>query len=356
MSTIKPNKLSVVVGRFQPLHNGHIELINHARSIADKTIVIIGSAYEAPSVKNPFSVYDRIDMVQNTFNDENIIIVGMEDFLYRDNIWYSHFTNLIMKNVEELGITKEDVVVVACNKDGATSNHNETISSLGFKVETFNLSQTLDATTIRNAMFEGEILRDKLDLNVAGIVENFMETVTYHTLALNYKNAADYRKSWETAPFPPTFVAVDAMIECRDYWGKPSVLLIRRKSDFGDGMLALPGGFLDVTESIYESCLRELKEETGLELDTAYKLQRVEVFDAPARSLRGRMITHCHHFIMQCQDSHLPVVTAGDDAGEAFWADYSFIANNKKNFYSDHYAIIAKMFELSSVEQLENLR
>ena len=64
-----------------------------------------------------------------------------------------------------------------------------------------------------------------------------------------------------------------------------SVLLIRRAFEPFKGFLALPGGFVDIFESVEMACVRELKEETGLEIDAA-SLQLVGVYSDPNRDPR----------------------------------------------------------------------
>ncbi len=55
-------KLALVIGRFQPLHNGHLSLIDEARKQADKTLVLIGSSRQLPDFKNPFSYEERLKL------------------------------------------------------------------------------------------------------------------------------------------------------------------------------------------------------------------------------------------------------------------------------------------------------
>jgi len=54
-----------------------------------------------------------------------------------------------------------------------------------------------------------------------------------------------YIESWSVAPYPPTFVTVDAVVIQDDH-----ILLIRRERCPGKGLWALPGGFLDQDETI----------------------------------------------------------------------------------------------------------
>ncbi|ABM81381.1 nicotinamide-nucleotide adenylyltransferase [Hyperthermus butylicus] len=60
------------VGRFQPLHWGHIEVIRWALERVDELIIAIGSAQESHTVKNPFTAGERIEMVRLGLRDAGI--------------------------------------------------------------------------------------------------------------------------------------------------------------------------------------------------------------------------------------------------------------------------------------------
>jgi len=80
---------------------------------------------------------------------------------------------------------------------------------------------------------------------------------------------------------------------------------------------ALPGGFLDYEETLEDCALRELFEETRLEVDPN-KLDYVGVFDRVDRDPRGRVISHC--FVVTVDNMTMP--KAGDDAQKAQWFPY----------------------------------
>ena len=86
------------------------------------------------------------------------------------------------------------------------------------------------------------------------------------------------------------------------------LLLIRRKFEPGKGQLAIPGGMMEIHETVEEACKREMKEETGLDVTG---LELVGVYSDPDRDPRGRVISVA---FLATEWSGEP--KAGDDAEE----------------------------------------
>src|SRR5690606_35682809 len=158
------------------------------------------------------------------------------------------------------------------------------------------------------------------------------ERAAYAALCREWCTLRDYRASWATAPYPPVLVTVDALVTALDH-----VLLMRRAADPGAGSLALPGGFLEQRESLRVSALRELREETGLVIAPTATAQRMEVFDHPDRSARGRVVSAVFHFGLTGAP---PTVVGGDDAAEALWVPISQLRDLEAQFFDDHFHVL----------------
>jgi len=85
---MKPTAL--IVGRFQPFHNGHVKLIDWAAEEVDKIIIAIGSSQESHTWENPFSAEERRRMIERSlktlYRYEIIEVPDVND----DRIWVSH--------------------------------------------------------------------------------------------------------------------------------------------------------------------------------------------------------------------------------------------------------------------------
>lgn len=88
------NKRGILIGRMQPVHNGHIQVINKILEEVDEIIIGIGSAQLSHELKNPFTAGERILMMNQALAESDIdpgryYIIPMEDINF-NAIWASH--------------------------------------------------------------------------------------------------------------------------------------------------------------------------------------------------------------------------------------------------------------------------
>ncbi len=87
---------SLIIGRFQPFHEGHLEIVRKCAQESDNLTIGIGSAQYSHSIENPFTAGERYLMVRNTLDDEgidNYCIVPVED-LNRYSVWVAHVASM----------------------------------------------------------------------------------------------------------------------------------------------------------------------------------------------------------------------------------------------------------------------
>ena len=131
--------------------------------------------------------------------------------------------------------------------------------------------------------------------------------------------------------YPRPAVTVDIVILSGEV---PDVLLIQRKHPPFEGYWALPGGFIEMEESLEVSALRELEEETGV---TNVPLTEVGAFGDPLRDPRGRVITIAYAAVVEKPLN----IKAGSDASEASW----FPSTELPRLAFDHSQIIRKALD-----------
>lgn len=92
------------------------------------------------------------------------------------------------------------------------------------------------------------------------------------------------------------------------------VLLVQRRSDPFAGEWALPGGFVEMDESLESAAARELEEETGVQ--DAY-LEQLYTYGEPGRDPRGRVVSVAYYALIPADARLQP--EGGNDAAKARW-------------------------------------
>lgn len=118
-----------------------------------------------------------------------------------------------------------------------------------------------------------------------------------------------------TYEYPRPAVTVDVSI-FTIRGGELAVLLIKRGKAPFRGAWALPGGFVDESESLERAAARELYEETGL---SGVRLVQVGAFGDPGRDPRGHTVSVAFLAFAVAAGRPLGKVKAGDDAAAAEW-------------------------------------
>jgi len=112
--------------------------------------------------------------------------------------------------------------------------------------------------------------------------------------------------------------------------GHLKVLLIQRDLPPFEGKWALPGGFVRVEETLEQAAQRELREETGVDINY---LEQLYSFGAINRDPRGRVVTVAYYALVNLQ-AHS--VKADTDARTAAW----FAIGNVPPLAFDHPSIL----------------
>jgi bifunctional NMN adenylyltransferase/nudix hydrolase len=338
--TKKYNSL-VFLCRAQPLHNAHVEIIRRAQKLADQLIIIVGSANQPSTFKNPWSSSERKGMISSVISDiNNSIIVHIEentDTIYNNPAWVARIQAIVGKYTK-IG---EKIGIIGHKKDPSTESYLKMFPQ--WVLEEIELIEPLNATNIRDLYFRKDanlnFLNSVVPSSVLNFLVNWKKTPKYEQVIKEREFVEKYKLQYASLPYAPIFVTTDAVVICSGH-----VLMIKRRCEPGKNLLALPGGFVNAAtdNSIRDAMIRELREETGIKIPIPVLLGSIvanRVFDAPDRSVRGRTITHVYR--IDLPDGELPKVRGLDDAEKASWVP---IANIKsEETFEDHAEIIQNM-------------
>lgn len=337
--------VAVLIGRFQPFHNGHATLLKKALESAQRVIVVLGSSFHARSAKNPFIWQERAAMIAATVaphEAERISFVPIRDY-FEDVRW----SLAVQREVKRCAPDAQRLCLIGHFKD-ASSYYLNLFPQ--WELVAADLDVAIDSTRIRRILFEAEdidvsltVLDELMPSAIRQYLKAWARLAHYDDIAQEHKAVEAYRKSWACAPYPPIFTTVDAVVKTAGH-----ILLIKRKAHPGKDLWALPGGFLEPRERLLHGAVRELCEETKLGVLTSSLYDAfvdVKVFDHPDRSLRGRTITHAHFFDLRTES--LPEVEGSDDAANAAWIPIAELAAMENQFFDDHFHILNHFLQIT---------
>lgn len=334
---MKAYDFSIFIGRFQPFHMAHYELVKEALNQAETAIVVIGSYKKASSPRQPWSGEEREAMMRAALTPEEnsrVKVIFVRDYMYKNHLWLAD----VSRQVNEIVGVSESVVLVGHEHDYSSDYLR------GFPQWNKHLVPNIDsmphATEIRYLYFTHDVSYKKsLPAATVKYLEDFKKTEKFKAVKSYFDdvwNGKNGKNAWRGSPFPVTFHTVDSVVIKSGH-----VLCVRRGKAYGGGQIALPGGFLEQNEFMRDGALRELKEETAIAMskEELSKFVRDEhPFDHPDRSERGRTITQA--YFIDLGMGPLPKVKGSDDADKAWWMPLDEFYTREEEFFEDHYHII----------------
>lgn len=337
MSIVK--NVGVFIGRMQPPHKAHIDTIKRALQDNDYVIVVLGSSNQFPTVKNPFTFEQRVQMITSCLKDSSRVAFAPVSDYASDVVWAAEVQSMVAKSSEALSLIATNVTLYGHMKD-ESSYYLSMFPT--WKLCEMGCLGDINATHIREMLFSEQTISSKeVYPGTKEWIENWMQkdkkSLNYFIREYNF--IKQYKKSWENAPYAPVFVTVDACVVCSGH-----VLLVKRKAEPCAGAWALPGGFINQNERLIDACIRELREETKIKVPVPVlkgSIKTSQVFDVPDRSLRGRTITHAYY--IELPNGELPRVKGADDALKSFWVPLNEIQQNRDKLFEDHYQIICAL-------------
>ncbi len=322
---------AVLIGRFQPLHLGHLAAMRQGLARAEDLVVLSAAARQPRSTRVPLRFAEVRENILGALATEERGRVRVAPLIdrYDEAGWREELARVV-------GDGKRVVLIGAAGEAARIGRFFPGWEEAAIGVEVAARTREIREAYLADAATALARWAPALPANVEEFLRRFAGSADYAELAAEAAYFAEYRALWAGAPWPPIFVTVDAVVLAAGH-----VLLVERGGRPGRGLWALPGGFVEATERIEAAMRRELAEETGLLLPASAIegwVKGSRVFDAPCRSARGRTITHAFLIVLPAE-AGLADVAGGDDAARAFWQPIEAI--DPERMFEDHGQIIA---------------
>lgn len=83
----RPYDSGLLVGRFQTFHKGHQSLLEAGLNLCDRMVVLVGSAQESGTLRNPYGIATRIETIREIYPDkERVMIYALADLTHENDI------------------------------------------------------------------------------------------------------------------------------------------------------------------------------------------------------------------------------------------------------------------------------
>lgn len=279
------------IGKFQPLHNGHLSVIEKGLEKYGNLLIGIGSSEKHHTAEYPFTFDERKLMIERSLaSNANYRIVPIPD-INDYSKWVEHVESLT---------GKFDVVYTG----------NSIVKEL-FMKKNYHIEQIVEEIYISSSAIRDMIAR--------GFDEwkNFVPEAVYQTIVeLNGEQRIRSLVKHYLNPSP----AVDTILKYQN-----GIVLVLREN----GQYAIPGGFQEFGDTLEYTAIKECKEETSLDIEIE---KLFNVYSDPKRDPR----THVDSIVFIARGHG--ELNAGDDAEGTIVVDPNIAV--KMDLYADHNKIL----------------
>ena len=346
--------VAIFIGRFQPVHAGHVHVAKRALERHSKLIIALGSANRTGRPKNPYSNFQRMTMWNMALQQEGVNVdrdvrfIQLDDMPYSDNEWVSQVRHRVNEAIVNWPVLKENASIALTGhmkdessyylrffpewEDDLIPQGYDKYASTHFREFFYKIFTETPDRQLTPDMFYGSEGTRGLPVSNPIFEPEFMDCL--RRCAAEW----DWNRNYDPKNYDVNVITVDAVIIQNGH-----VLTVTRKHNPGKGLKALPGGHLNPGEKLVDAMLRETAEETKIDLSKRAlraNILRNEVFDDPSRSDRARVITQAYLIKLPDEDKLIKVKGA-DDAARAFWTPLSEV--RAEEWFEDHAFIVEKM-------------
>tara|TARA_Y100000588_G_scaffold41528_1_gene39626 strand:- start:5927 stop:6478 length:552 start_codon:yes stop_codon:yes gene_type:complete len=182
---MKKITLGYTIGRFNPLHLGHVSMLNPMIKDNDYSLILVGSANQQRTEKNPLTYAERAHLLTHLY--PNTIVLPLNDF-NDEQAWINEVDRKIKETLSILNIDFEQAEVNLYT-GGAQKGEDQSLRKmwcepLGHNVIPVHLDLDLSATVVRDHFYKKEMehIVDMLPENVYKFLDNFSKQQDFNNI------------------------------------------------------------------------------------------------------------------------------------------------------------------------------
>ncbi|KWA84195.1 hypothetical protein WL29_22810 [Burkholderia ubonensis] len=187
-----PYDVVVYIGRFEPYHTGHHALVQQALTLGRQVVMVLGSAGERRSRKNPFYAAERETMIAGSVDGgdaQRLLFAAVPDFT--ENAAWVEAVQLAVA-ARAPGATR--IALIGHFKDESSYYLNHFPA---WQLESVERANEIDATTVRNVMFDQSralearlaTMQTMVPAGALAFIEQWLTTEAYLALAREHEAA-----------------------------------------------------------------------------------------------------------------------------------------------------------------------
>lgn len=119
MEPSRPYDTGLIVGRFQTFHKGHQQLIETGLMLCDRLLLLVGSAQECGTERNPLNIRTRIDMVRTVYPTDRVMIYALSDMTDENDIRPEWERRYLLNNIDRYIYKAPELMI--CGNDESRS-------------------------------------------------------------------------------------------------------------------------------------------------------------------------------------------------------------------------------------------